>query len=99
MVMKLKPSYSSATPTSDGRRSVRSHSMAPASRSAIVVRSSHWSHDGRPLMAVPTAATSIGVRRSPDVASARETMRAVAPSAGTSQSNRQSGDEIMRAAR
>src|SRR5207248_2667566 len=47
-VMKLKPSYSSATSTSAGVRSVRCQSMAAASRSAMVVMSSHWSHDGRP---------------------------------------------------
>ena len=56
-VMKLNPSYSSATSTSAGVRSVRVHSCAAASRNAIVVRSSHWSHDGRPWIAVPTAST------------------------------------------
>ena len=52
----------------------------------MVVRSSHWSHEGRPRMAVPTASTPMGLRRRPEVESARETMTAVDPSAGTSQS-------------
>ena len=84
--MKLKPSYSCATSTSEGRRSVRDHIMAAASRRAMVVRSSHWSHEGRPWMAVPTASTAIGLRRRPEVESARDTITAVEPSAGTSQS-------------
>ena len=98
MVMKLKPSYISASCTSDGLRSVRVHSCAPASRHAIVARSSNWSHDGRPWSAVPTASTWIGGLRRSGAASARDTMTAVPPSHGTSQSKRQNGDEIMRAA-
>ena len=48
IVMKLNPSYISASCTSDGLMSVRVHIWAAASRHAIVVRSSNWSHDGRP---------------------------------------------------
>ena len=43
IVMNEKPSYISASCTSVGLRSVRVHSCAPASRHAIVVRSSNWS--------------------------------------------------------
>ncbi len=97
--MKLNPSYSSATSTSAGVRSVRSHSMAAASRQAIVVRSSHWSQLGRPRMAVPTASIPTGGRRRSAAASARDTITAVLPSAGTSQSYRHSGSEIIRTPR
>src|SRR2546421_296739 len=69
--------------------SVRVHIWAAASRHAIVVRSSNWSHDGRPYSAVPTASTWIGGLRRSGAASARETITAVphppappAPAAG-----------------
>ena len=68
------------------RRSVRSHIIAAASRSAMVVRSSNWSHDGRPCSAVPMASMRTGGLRRSGAASARDTMIAVEPSAGTSQS-------------
>ena len=84
--MKLKPSYTWTESTSSGVRSVRSHIIVEASRSAIVVRSSNWSHDGRPCRAEPMASIRIGGRRRSGAESARETMTAVEPSAGTSQS-------------
>src|SRR2546421_372629 len=54
--------------------------MAEASRNAIVVMSSHWSHDGRPWMALPMASTWTGRLRSA-AASARERPRHEAPGA------------------
>ncbi len=99
IVMKLNPSYISASCTSDGWMSVRVHICAAASRHAIVVRSSNWSHDGRPYSAVPTASTLIGGLRRSATVSACDTMTAVPPSHGTSQSNRHSGDEIIRASK
>ena len=86
MVMNEKPSYISASCTSAGCRSVRVHSWAPASRHAIVVRSSNWSQLGRPRSAVPTASTLIGRFRRSGTVSTCETITAVPPSHGTSQS-------------
>jgi hypothetical protein len=60
--------------------------------------SSHCSHDGRLSTTPAIASMRTGARRSGPV-SAAETTMAVAPSAGTSQSYRQIGDEIIRAAR
>jgi len=63
------------------------------------VRSSYWSQYGRPLSAELCAAIrSSGARRSA-AASARDTMTAVLPSTGMSQSSRHSGSEIIRASR
>ena len=58
--MKLKWSSSSAPSTSAGRRSVRVQSMGPASRAAMLVRSSNWSQEGRPRSAEPIASTRTG---------------------------------------
>ena len=60
--------------------------------------SCHWSHDGRSSITPAIASTTTGARRSGAV-SAADTTIAVAPSIGTSQSNRQIGVEIMRDAR
>ena len=84
--MNEKPSYISATSTSAGVRSVRPHSCALASRFAMVVRSSNWSQLGRPRNAVPTASTWIGGFAKSATVSTCDTITAVAPSQGTSQS-------------
>ena len=94
--MKLNPSYTSMTSTSAGVRSVLVHSMADASRRAMVVRSSHWSHEFRPLIAHPIAWTRTGGLRRSGTVSADETIMAVEPSQGTSQSYRQNGVVIIR---
>jgi hypothetical protein len=60
--------------------------------------SSHCSHDGRPSTTPAIASMRTGARRSGAV-SAADTTIAVDPSAGTSQSYRQIGHEIMRADR
>ena len=60
--------------------------------------SSHWSHSGRPSSTPAIASMRTGARRSAAL-SAAETTIAVAPSTGTSQSNRHIGVEIIRAAR
>ncbi len=52
----------------------------------MVVRSSHWSHEGRPWMAVPTDSMDTGALRRSGAVSGAETMMAVLPSEGTSQS-------------
>ena len=57
--------------------------------------SSHCSHDGRPSTKPLIASMRTGARRSAAV-SAADTTIAVAPSTGTSQSNRQIGVEIIR---
>ena len=85
--------------TSAGVSSVRSHMEAAASRAAIVVMSSNWSQLGRPRRAVPTALIcTAGWSRSP-ATSRCDTMTAVEPSHGASQSKRHSGVVIIRAAR
>src|SRR3954469_24422405 len=56
-VRKEKPSYICAVSTSLGLRSVRDHICAAASRQENGGMSSHWSHDGRPCSADPTALT------------------------------------------
>ncbi len=65
----------------------------------IVVMSSHWSHDGRPCSAVPTASIRATEWSTEPACSATDTTTAVDPSTGTSQSNRQNGVVIMRAAK
>ena len=85
--------------TSAGRRSVRSHIEAAASRAAMVVMSSNWSQLGRPRSAVPTAFTWHTGWGTSGAWSRWDTTSAVDPSLGASQSNRHSGVEIMRASR
>ena len=72
---------------------------APTSRSTIVDRSSNWSHDSRDRHTVLVASIDSAGHRSPPVASAREMTAAQQKSIGMSQSNRQNGSEIIRAAR
>ena len=82
--------------TSAGVRSVRVHSWAPASRAAMVVMSSYWSQEGRPRRAVPTASTRATGWSTFAACSAADTMTAVDPSTGASQSNSRNGLVIMR---
>jgi hypothetical protein len=99
MDRKLNPSYSSTTSTSAGLRSVRVHSWAAASRAAMVVMSSNWSHDGRPRSAVPTASTRATGCPTPAACSAADTTTAVEPSTGASQSYKRNGVVTMRDAK
>ena len=68
---------------------------APALAAAVCVMSSHWSHEARPLSALPTASKWIGLPGTSGACSRVETISAVAPSTAMSQSNRHSGSLII----
>ena len=75
---------------------MRSQRWAPASRAAIVVESSNWSHDGRPRSAVPTASNRATGWSTLAACSTADTITAVEPSTGASQSKRRNGVVIIR---
>ena len=65
----------------------------------MVVMSSNWSHDGRPRKAVPTASTRATGWSTPGACSAADTITAVEPSTGASQSYSRNGVVTMREAK